>query len=899
MNKTTVTIVCILCSFIISAQEFSVELVNKTESLVPGKVHSLVFKIINPYHEPLSLSPEVFLPQGWSVAVSKFSRVEIEPQSSKILLVLIQIPAIVEKDDYKIEVTFTEAVSNQKYKKEFDISIKAIQKISLTSLSSNQYIKSGETIQKRFLLKNLGNTTEDILLETSVGALVEQDTLIRLLPGEDQIITVIQPTDVFLPKPTQNQIKLTAYPKGEYHKNVFAYSRTDILPSHPKDEDIWHRFPLKISAVYLSREQRGVYQDAFQGEIYGKGSLDEKNIKQLEFRALGPDRFGLSIFSRYEEYYINYQSKNFYVHLGDKTYSSSFLTEFSRYGRGVEIKRNLGKFELGGFYNKPRFFNGINQQYHLYSQYNFAPKTHLRYGYLLKETNDLLKHNLHYLDAEVQPLKNLNLKGEYAWSQNSNTSGEAWRLEGYFYSRKFRLTGSMIDASTNFSGFFTNSRFFTTNMQYRINQKWSVNANYRKDARNMQQDTLYGRSPYGEQAQMGLRWNYTKQGAVSIFSGIREHEDMMEPAQFHYRERFNRLEVNQKLWFFNLNLQTQFAQTKNYLLATEGNTSIYSTSISFNKYHTFFDLYGSYSNTSRYQADTQELFIYGLRVNSHLSQRLSAGLFYQNTHQIEDYFTDRNLFELQFNYKITSRQELRFVTRYALARRELHDKDFALTAQYNLYLDVPIKKIAQYGFLIGNISNLGVDKVEGIQIRLGQQTAITDTNGNFIIKNIKPDTYFLEIERRSLGIKDITNVKMPVQIPIVEGENHFDLSITRAADIKGAILVREQQNGNNNNLNGKSGTNSVIVEMTSENEVFRKICELNKPFDFTYLRPGKWKVKVYRNGLNRRYTILNESFEIDLQPGQEYEAIIQIQKQEREIKYLQEDIKVGYSNPQK
>src|SRR5690606_12253865 len=129
---------------------------------------------------------------------------------------------------------------------------------------------------------------------------------------------------------------------------------------------------------------------------------------------------------------------------------------------------------------------------------------------------------------------------------------------------------------------------------------------------------------------------------------------------------------------------------------------------------------------------------------------------------------------------------------------------------------------------------------------------------------------------QSLDIKDITDVQLPLRIDINEGENYLDFGMTRAADIKGQIVLQE----NNTNGNGKPITQSVIIEVASENEVFRKICEIDKPFDFTYLRPGQWTVKVYRNGLNRLYKIQNDTFEVNLEPGQEHQMTITIIKQE-------------------
>lgn len=900
MTRSVVAIICIFFSYVINAQEFTVELVNKTANVTSGKVHSLVFRITNTSASAHDFLPEIKLPEGLLLASSVAYSLQVEANSSKIYPISIYIPGNVESGDYKGEAFFT-ASNNQTVSVGFVISISPVHKLSLISLTTNNYIKSGEVIRNLFLLKNEGNSPEEVILESSIGTVIEDENPLWLQPGESKLITVTQQTFITQPKASFNQNKLTAYAKGSFQKPVFAYATTEVIPLYPKDDDIWHRFPIEISAFYLGRDQRNEYQDGFQGEIYGRGSLDENNKHEIEFRALGPDRLGLSSFSRYEEYYATYRSKDVHIHVGDKSYSSSFLTEFSRYGRGAEINMHIGKLEVGGFYNNPRFFRKINQEYNAYLKYNITKKTHLQYGYLLKETDDLIKHNIQYVTAQTQIIKPLTLKGEYAVSDSPTTEGEAIQLQGDLYLKKLNLHTSFINASPGFSGYFSNSRFFTTNARYRISPHLSLSANYRKDARNVEQDTLFGRAPYVENIQGGLTWDYHKQGRMSVFSGIREYEDLMEPKQFHYREKFSRIEFNQKLGVFLLNLEGQFANTTNYLLNTQGKTNIYSTGISFERYNTSFNLYGSYSDNSRYDNSNQQMFLYGGRINSRLSEKFQAGVFYQNTHQIEDYYTDRNLFELQLNYRITPRQEINLISRYALTQRQLYNKDLTFIFQYTLRLDVPIKRTARYGFLYGKISNLGVEKVEGIKLRLGEQTAITDTEGNFTFKNITPGTYFLEVDRQTIDIKDITDILVPVRVEIVEGENYFDFGVTRSAKIEGKVVLElSKSNGNGIKIgNRKPREQSVIIEIASEHEVFRKICEINKPFDFTWLRPGKWKMKIYRNGLDKLYKIQNDSFEFTLEPGSEQQVIIQVIKQEREIKYLQEDIKVGYSNPKK
>ncbi|RXM41664.1 hypothetical protein [Flavobacterium sp. YO64] len=156
-----------------------------------------------------------------------------------------------------------------------------------------------------------------------------------------------------------------------------------------------------------------------------------------------------------------------------------------------------------------------------------------------------------------------------------------------------------------------------------------------------------------------------------------------------------------------------------------------------------------------------------------------------------------------------------------------------------------------------------------------------------MFKNVKPDTYFLEIEQGTLGVKDITDIDIPAKVTIAEGGNYLDFGITKASNIKGTIILDDKD------IVDKE--QSIIVEIISDNQVFRKICKITKPFDFTYLRPGDWKLKVYRNALDSKYKILTDEINLTLNPNEEKQVQIKISKTEKEIKYLQKPMKVGFN----
>jgi hypothetical protein len=87
---------------------------------------------------------------------------------------------------------------------------------------------------------------------------------------------------------------------------------------------------------------------------------------------------------------------------------------------------------------------------------------------------------------------------------------------------------------------------------------------------------------------------------------------------------------------FRVNFEGQIGKTDNYLTGFNGNSSFYSANLSFEKFRTSFNVFGSYAVTSRYQLQNQKQFYYGARVFSKFSDKSSLSIFYQNNYILKN-----------------------------------------------------------------------------------------------------------------------------------------------------------------------------------------------------------------------------------------------------------------------
>lgn len=95
-------------------------------------------------------------------------------------------------------------------------------------------------------------------------------------------------------------------------------------------------------------------------------------------------------------------------------------------GRGAEVRYQFNKLSIGGFYNRPRFFRDIKDEFNVYSALKIRKESEISIGYLYKmprkEESDVRNNNLNseahlpYAKGKFKISKNINLSGEFAYS---------------------------------------------------------------------------------------------------------------------------------------------------------------------------------------------------------------------------------------------------------------------------------------------------------------------------------------------------------------------------------------------------------------------------------------------------------------------------------------------------
>lgn len=871
---------------------------SQTEIIQPGTVTSVSFQVYNSSTVDKTYQLTVGAAAAGIIPLLASSSVLVKAHTVKLFIAPIRIGQEVPQGRYTVWLKSTDTTGVELIQSK-ELAIAGLRKLTLTPTYAPEYVKAGTPITATFLAKNSGNVPEKLTL-TADNATIDGGPEMTLLPGESKTIMVSQHTDAAIATTIYQVLHLSATGDAKVHYD--AYSTVRIIPIAPAKNDMYYRLPLSVSLNYIGSRNRGNYQGGYQGEIYGRGSLSKENKDMLFVHVVTPSPVPFNAFTPYEQYMATYKRGRLYAHLGDKSYTASYLTEYARYGRGAALSYSFGKITLGSFYNRPRFFGGIKSEVAVYARYQLNEQAEMTLSYLYKTPiTGVGESNLPSIAGKTKLLKTMEWQGEVSYSQSGKTQGLALMTQLQGSLKKLFFDLMYTKASPNFAGYFSNSQSGMANVSFRASNKVSLYANYRQDARNYKRDTLYGVAPYRNYAQTGLQYNYVKNSSLMFLGGFQKYEDQMPVKQYNYDEVFLKISLDQRMNHLKLGIGGQIGKTNNYLSDFTGLSQQYFTNIGFEKFRTNVSLYASYAQTSRYQIKDQKNIYYGARLMSRFGKYANLSIFYQNNYAPEESYRDRNLFEMRYHQQIIKDHELDVSGRYTLQHNQLTNKDFILSLRYTWRMQAPIKKVAQYVTLSGRIANLGTTKTDGIKLGLGNHIAVTDSNGYYRFKNIPSGQYYLEIDRTTTGISDIADTLMPLAIQLTNAETIFNIGLAKAAKIEGMVKLdgsdTQDQYASDpfltNNLPGRA--ESLLIEVSNGTQLYRKIVAIGQGFDFTYLRPGNWRVNVYRNGLDKRYKIVSESVDIVLQPDETRPLTISIIRQQRNVKYQQEPLKVGKS----
>ena len=535
-----------------------------------GEVVNLMFRVSNHSDEAKDLSLKWRVPEEWR-AISNARSFQLKPGQSSLQLFSVHVPRNTLAGQYPLFFSIENStLGTELANMEKMVEIIAFQSIELISGSAPEFVLAGEDIFVDFILHNQGNVIQDIVLSPDECKLKEGNR-VTLYPGEKMIIHAKSTTIPTVRHNGRKILRLHAHLADSPEVIDYASHFIQVLPQAGLELVRGEDMPGSIRLTHLTRRfQNGEVVSGLQGEFHAIGTTDEVKQNEIEVKLRGPDRFNLSVLGQYDEYFARFKNKKNYAHLGDKVFTLTPLTEFSRFGRGAEISSKFGSFEAGGFYLQPRFFQEIESESAGYFRYH-NPKGQQLGVHLLQKSFSEERGNasLFSLHGKANLGKNTHVEAEISQGSFEDTWGNAFflRASSRPYER-LNLSTNIIHAGKHYPGYFNNSTSFYFQAGYQAGRRWHLAAHYNEDQQNPSQDTLFGLAPWSRFAQFSTGYKINKTTSLRSIVRHSETKDRMSEKQFDFKEDLVRLQLIKKWGSLRLSLTGEFGERENLLNQT-------------------------------------------------------------------------------------------------------------------------------------------------------------------------------------------------------------------------------------------------------------------------------------------------------------------------------------------
>lgn len=868
------------------------------EEYAAGSSETMVLQISTTSKDTLQLFDEIVTPDDWFSMASGSHHFTMLPGESINRLYAFRIPSSAETGQVTIRIGVVDKSSGETVKKfTIPVFIKPSFKVAIEPIETQKYVTAGAEILSTYRIVNGGNTEVELEIKGKGGKLQETDTL-TLKPKESRTVSLKVNAPKTLIKPGSKSFGLELE-CDEFDTSFSSIDYVQVFPNLQLDQDPYERFPINITTNYLGRVINGEYRGGIQMDIYGNSRFIDSLNDRLQFRLRGPDRANFTNFGNYEEYYVSYERSKFGFQLGDQGFRLTNLTELSRYGRGASGFYNVGQVQFKGFYGKSRFFPTVEDIGGLATTFTdrdnrFFVSTSYLYKEFTARTDSAA--NIYSLNAGLK-LKNLNVTGELAHGFSGTTRGTAFEVNARGQIKKFRVAGSLLSADKNFPGFYQNSLIANGTMGYNFGKiRVGVAGNYFDS--NPSLDTFFVAAPFSYSMVGSIRYSPNKTTRIEAFGGQRRRKDRFELSLFDYRENFARVGLEKTYDRFTVELVNEYTRNINFQIASDSALSSgYNARLNTSyKLLNTLRVHGNiiYQSNNPYSTGQFRNWNIGGQLDWQASVLTNLRIGYQNTLDVEQYFNNQDFFLLDLNQSFDTKKkhQVSVIARYSKPRRQIANTNAYFNVKYTYRFDFPKYKKRNQGRIKGRVVFMDSSAVQGAVIRVSGYTAVSDENGDFNVPNLKAGIYYMTVERTSIGFNQITQASQPIRVDILPNQTtETTINLTNSARLVGKISFPV---GLKNKLLDKRSKKQkpVYIEISNGGERFIAPSDTNGVFQFNYLRPGNWTIKLIQSTLDQNMVFDKIKVNVELKPGDSKSVKFRARRKQKKLKMIGPPLKL-------
>ena len=917
---------CLLITTSLQAEERNVQVRPAGKELIETeskRIVTTVFRVTNKTLTKQEFTPNAELPPGW-ILITKDFPFELDAAESEIRLLSFLVPQRALAGKYKV----TYSVRGTKYPSLGDfhtihVVVLPVVKLKVRLLEFPQYVIAGEDYSVFFVLTSEGNieNTVRVKIDSAENLSFTIDTKnFKLAPAESRTLKVVVKTSAAIRELLKHRLQLTAQVSEDETIKAQASSFVEIIPRITGVEDYFHRIPGEIAFKWVSQKDEDA-DSGFQIEIFGEGTLDEEGKRHIEFLFREPDILDKSVFGLRDEYYLTYWTKDYRFHFGDGTYSLSPLTENYRYGRGAKGKLNLNGLDLGVYHAKTRWLEPREEQTAGYIGYSSSEKYRVALNYLSKEestSNEIIS-----LYGQFKPWQDIDVELEYAYGKKNE--GKDTKSDSAYLLRVQGLTAHLfhnwisyllryIQAGPEYSGYYSDVDSLSGSLGVPLLKKVRLNAHFRQDKHNLDLNPTLQSAPLERYYQLGVDYRLKTDTNLYLDYKERTRKDLLPQPGFDYAEKTYRLGLNHSFEELTLSASFEFGESRDNLTHQSAKLERYTLSTCFKPTDG-----QSHSAYLQYRDDSYSA---GINSSLQIGEKTFSHLNFRINHYQESYHESQNIFEIGLSHSWPNEHKISLQGRYTSYRNSEKKDETALMIQYTVPFRLPVGRKKNIGVVKGSVYDEETkESMPDVIIRTNGATAVTDRDGNFTFPSLKPGTYYLNIDRARIGLNRITAQKNPIEVTVESGkETRVEIGITQPAILSGQIMLYQFENNHSNDSGAEKGGNNttnhcvvgggdnnngslnngetklvkayglanILLELTNGSEIKRYVADKKGYFRFEELRPGKWTLKVYHANLPDYHYLEEDTFAIELKPGDGKEILVKALPKKRFIRIMEE-----------
>ncbi len=583
-------------------------------------------------------------------------------------------------------------------------------------------------------------------------------------------------------------------------------------------------------------------------------------------------------------------------------YSLSDATEYGRMGFGAKTRIRISNFDLSIFQQKDRLDNSNVEEigtglYYKIGESSLNPDYSVGVNFLNKKY--FQTNNIYSFAAAINKFSFARLKVEYAKDDNA-VSQSSYNINLIGNEKYFNYNVIFRHSSPSFSGSMQDLNYLQANFNIIPFKQLSIFTYYNEYRFNLEDNPVKS-APHNRN--YGATLNYSLEN-LNIFGYARY-------SSFLWEDALSDIYTASKLNTYSFNIGWRY---RGFTISTLAELYSYDKTIFTPDYH--YEMFGlnlNYDLMSKlritlgfdyYKYDNSGVFS---NFKDRLQARMSADINITTTTKLRMFFYTLNLLKNQYQmfmnnsyYDLSLEQYVWFNHLFVLSGR-YHDygnsyvKDnYSVMLEYRIPLKIPTwKKAKPVVSISGRIYDAENPElgISGVTLYADGKTAVSDSRGNYKFEDMKPDIYYLELNRLTLDRGKTTVQKTPIEIKLKTGEEaKADIGVIRSAAITGKVMLYDFEERKTLDTTQQKIIESYglpdfqIYVRNGRPDIYSATTDSRGKFDFHDLPPGHWVVKIIEGQYPDYHYLEADSVSFDLAAGERKDVLIRVLPRVRPIK---------------